>query len=144
VKTNRRDARKLVKLLRAGLLTEVRPPTPEEEAVRDLCRARDDAREIRSGVAIGWANSWCAAVCISAAATGRGRTGSGSTLSSAFRRWSLHQERVRGTHQRARRLEPAEVVQLGHAQNPAQSVDPTEAAQRRDSKPRFGKITRVL
>jgi len=28
-----------------GLLTEVRPPTLEEEAVRDLCRARDDARE---------------------------------------------------------------------------------------------------
>ena len=44
VKTNRRDARKLGELLRAGLLTEVRPPTPEEEAVRDLCRARDDAR----------------------------------------------------------------------------------------------------
>ena len=44
VKTNRRDARKLTELLRAGLLTEVRPPTPEEEAVRDLCRARDDAR----------------------------------------------------------------------------------------------------
>src|SRR5262245_4069499 len=45
VKTNRRDARKLAELLRGGLLTEVRPPTPEEEAVRDLCRARDDARE---------------------------------------------------------------------------------------------------
>jgi transposase len=45
MKTNRRDARKLAELLRAGLLTEVRPPTPEEEAVRDLCRARDDARE---------------------------------------------------------------------------------------------------
>jgi transposase len=45
VKTNRRDARKLAELLRAGLLTEVRPPTPAEEAVRDLCRARDDARE---------------------------------------------------------------------------------------------------
>lgn len=44
VKTNRRDARKLAELLRAGLLTAVRPPTPEEEAVRDLCRARDDAR----------------------------------------------------------------------------------------------------
>jgi transposase len=44
-KTNRRDARKLVELGRAGLLTAVRPPTPEEEAVRDLCRARDDARE---------------------------------------------------------------------------------------------------
>lgn len=45
VKTNRRDARKLAELLRAGLLTEVCPPTPAEEAVRDLCRARDDARE---------------------------------------------------------------------------------------------------
>jgi transposase len=45
IKTNRRDARKLVELHRAGLLTEVRPPTPEDEAVRDLCRARDDARE---------------------------------------------------------------------------------------------------
>jgi transposase len=44
VKTNRRDARKLAQLLRADLLTEVRPPTMAEEAVRDLCRARDDAR----------------------------------------------------------------------------------------------------
>jgi transposase len=45
VKTNRRDARKLVELGRAGLLTTVQPPTPEDEAVRDLARARDDARE---------------------------------------------------------------------------------------------------
>jgi len=45
IKTNRRDARKLAELLRAGLLTAVRPPTLAEEAVRDLCRARDDARE---------------------------------------------------------------------------------------------------
>ena len=45
IKTNPRDARKLAELLRAGLLTEVRPPTPADEAVRDLCRARDDARE---------------------------------------------------------------------------------------------------
>lgn len=44
VKTNRRDARKLVELLRAGLLTTVQPPSPEAEAVRDLCRAHDDAR----------------------------------------------------------------------------------------------------
>lgn len=43
VKTDRRDARKLAELLRAGLLTEVQPPTPEEEAVRDLCRCREDA-----------------------------------------------------------------------------------------------------
>jgi transposase len=45
VKTNRRDARKLAVQLRAGLLTAVCPPTPEQEALRDLCRCREDARE---------------------------------------------------------------------------------------------------
>ena len=45
IKTDRRDARKLGELLRAGLLTEVQAPTPEQEAVRDLCRAREDAKE---------------------------------------------------------------------------------------------------
>ena len=44
IKTDRRDARKLAELHRARLLTVVRAPTPAEEAVRDLCRARDDAR----------------------------------------------------------------------------------------------------
>jgi transposase len=45
IKTDRRDARKLAELLEGGLLTEVHPPTPEDEAVRDLCRAREDAKE---------------------------------------------------------------------------------------------------
>ena len=44
IKTDRRDARKLAQLFRAGLLTEVHPPTPEQEAVRDLCRAREAAK----------------------------------------------------------------------------------------------------
>jgi len=44
VKTDHRDARKLAGLLRAGLLTEVQPPTEAEEAVRDLCRCREDAQ----------------------------------------------------------------------------------------------------
>ena len=44
VKTDRRDARKLAELARADLLTVVRPPSEDEEAVRDLCRGRDDAR----------------------------------------------------------------------------------------------------
>ncbi len=44
IKTDRRDARKLAELLRAGLLTTVQPPTPEQEAVRDLTRAREDAQ----------------------------------------------------------------------------------------------------
>jgi transposase len=45
IKTDRRDARKLAELFRAGLLTDVQPPTLEDEAVRDLCRAREDAKE---------------------------------------------------------------------------------------------------
>ena len=45
IKTDRRDAKKLVSLLEAGLLTEVQPPTEEEESVRDLCRCREAARK---------------------------------------------------------------------------------------------------
>ena len=41
IKTNPRDARKLVELGRAGLLTVVRPPTTAEEgAAGTLCRQR--------------------------------------------------------------------------------------------------------
>src|SRR3989442_14884142 len=47
IKTDRRNARKLAELFRAGLLTAVAPPTAAEEAVRDLCRAREDAVEDR-------------------------------------------------------------------------------------------------
>jgi transposase len=42
VKTDRRDARRLARLLRAGELVAIRVPTVAEEAVRDLCRARAD------------------------------------------------------------------------------------------------------
>jgi len=45
IKTNRRDAKRLAHHLRSGDLTEVHPPTAAEEAVRDLCRCREDARE---------------------------------------------------------------------------------------------------
>lgn len=44
IKTDRRDARKLAELSRAGLLTEVHPPSESDEALRDLCRCRDDVR----------------------------------------------------------------------------------------------------
>jgi transposase len=43
VKTNRRDAKQLARLLRSGDLTAVYVPGIEDEAIRDLCRARDDA-----------------------------------------------------------------------------------------------------
>lgn len=42
VKTDRRDARRMALLFRAGQLSSVRVPTVAEEAVRDLCRARAD------------------------------------------------------------------------------------------------------
>jgi transposase len=43
VKTNRRDAIKLARLMRSGDLTPVYVPVVEDEAIRDLCRAREDA-----------------------------------------------------------------------------------------------------
>jgi len=42
-KTDKRDARTLARLLRAGELTAVYVPEPTDEAIRDLCRARTDA-----------------------------------------------------------------------------------------------------
>jgi len=45
IKTDRRDARKLAKHLRSDELTVVHPPTSADEAVRDLCRCREDARK---------------------------------------------------------------------------------------------------
>ena len=44
VKTDRRDAERLARLLRLGELVAVRVPDPVEEAARDLVRAREDAR----------------------------------------------------------------------------------------------------
>jgi transposase len=44
VKTDRRDAERLVRLLLAGELHPVRVPGAEEEALRDLIRARDAVR----------------------------------------------------------------------------------------------------
>jgi transposase len=45
VKTDKRDARKLARLHRAGELTAIHIPEPHDEAVRDLCRARTDAMQ---------------------------------------------------------------------------------------------------
>ena len=45
VKTDRRDAIRLAHLYRAGELTSVHVPTEEDEALRDLVRAREDAKE---------------------------------------------------------------------------------------------------
>jgi transposase len=48
VKTDRRDAKKLVALHRAGLLRYVFAPTAETEGLRDVLRCRDDLRCART------------------------------------------------------------------------------------------------
>ena len=48
IKTDRRDAKKLVRLYRGGQLSYVQPPTPETEGLRDLMRCRDDLRRART------------------------------------------------------------------------------------------------
>ena len=48
VKTDRRDAKKLVRLYRAGELSFVAPPSPMQEGLRDLVRCRDDLRCART------------------------------------------------------------------------------------------------
>ena len=44
IKNDRRDALNLARLHRAGDLTAIHVPDPEDEAIRDLIRGRDDAR----------------------------------------------------------------------------------------------------
>uniref|UniRef100_UPI00261A3DE4 IS110 family transposase n=1 Tax=Acidiferrobacter sp. TaxID=1872107 RepID=UPI00261A3DE4 len=46
VKTDRRDSESLARLHRAGELTAVWVPGPEQEAVRDLTRAREDTKAL--------------------------------------------------------------------------------------------------
>lgn len=50
IKTDRRDARKLAEYLRNGQLTEVKPPSVEQEAARDLVRCREDLIEDRARI----------------------------------------------------------------------------------------------
>lgn len=45
VKTDKRDAVRLAQLFRAGELTSIYVPTEEDEALRDLVRAREDMKE---------------------------------------------------------------------------------------------------
>jgi len=48
IKTDRRDAKQLVRLYRGGQLSFVAPPSPETEGLRDLMRCRDDLRCART------------------------------------------------------------------------------------------------
>jgi transposase len=45
VKTDKKDAEKIARMHRMGELTAIHVPTPAQEAIRDLLRAREDATE---------------------------------------------------------------------------------------------------
>jgi len=50
VKTDRRDSSLLARLARSGDLTQVYVPAVEDEAIRDLCRAREDVmKDLKAG-----------------------------------------------------------------------------------------------
>ena len=72
VKTDRRDAIELARLLRSGDLTRVYVPTVEDEAIRDLCRARGLERRASSVPRQGRLSNAIAADRVSGNA-GRGR-----------------------------------------------------------------------
>lgn len=74
VKTDRRDAEMLARLHRAGELSAVYVPHPDDEAIRDLTRAREDAKAaqtrtrhqlkaflLRSGIRYAGKTAWTAA-----------------------------------------------------------------------------------
>ena len=48
VKTDRRDARKLARMFRAGDLVFVNVPDVADEVIRDVCRGRTDAADVRA------------------------------------------------------------------------------------------------
>src|SRR5688572_5095094 len=75
VKTDKRDAKKLVRLYRAGELTFVAPPSPEFEGLRDLVRCFDDLRCARTAARHRIASSCSATGASSVTARSRGRSG---------------------------------------------------------------------
>jgi hypothetical protein len=74
VKSDKRDCRRLARLHRAGELTAIRVPTPAEEAVRDLCRARADLVDDRDR-ARKRLRAFC---CVTPGSTARARPGTAS------------------------------------------------------------------
>jgi transposase len=60
VRTDRRDAEMLARLYRAGELSAVYVPHPEDEAVRDLTRARHQLKAflLRSGIRYTGKTAW--------------------------------------------------------------------------------------
>jgi hypothetical protein len=74
VKTDRRDAEKLVALYRGGLLRFVAPPTPETEGLRDLLRCAMTSAAHGPRLVTGSPSSCCATGTCSARARRPGRS----------------------------------------------------------------------
>jgi transposase len=83
VKTDRRDAERLARLLHIGELPEVRVPPVAEEAARELVRAREDARADLMRPGIGCRSCCCARGWSSRGRPGLRPTSGGCALSSS-------------------------------------------------------------
>jgi transposase len=81
VKTDRRDALRLARLLRLGELVAVRVPDRAEEAARDLMRAREDARS----------DLMCARHRLSKLLLRQGLVWEGNTWTATHERWLARQ-----------------------------------------------------
>jgi Transposase len=118
VKTDRRDAKKLVSLYRAGLLRFVHPPTPELEGLRDLLRARDDLRTTDHDWTLDGSATPCAAITTSATARSRRSL----PLAKAFRKRATTSGRL----------------MLGPSSRPLVAPAETAASARRSGRPHVG------
>ncbi len=82
VKTDRRDAARLASSYQAGTLTPVWVPELRHEALRDLVRAREAAKQDTNGPSIGCGSTCYATARGQAAVSGRGRRRGGNGCAS--------------------------------------------------------------
>ena len=89
VKTDARDAAHLARLLHLGQIVEVTIPSPEQEAARDLVRAREDCRGDLMACGIGSRNCFCGkGSSTTAGRPGRVSTSCGCVGSASMRRFA--------------------------------------------------------
>jgi transposase len=114
VKTDRRDAKKLARLYRAGELTFVMAPTPEQEGLRDLVRCRETCAMRARGRVTARSSSCCATVTsFVRASTGRCATAPGCAPSGSPIRWRRSPwSRCSATWTASTRRSPRSTVQL--------------------------------
>jgi hypothetical protein len=93
IKTDPRDARRLAAQYQGGMLRAIHVLSPEQEALRDLVRAREDASRSHAHYVVGWASS----CCVRAARCRPSRGRSSAAPGSASKRSSSRLRKLRST-----------------------------------------------